>query len=500
MSRTGNPPVAVTSTHVAEGLASRPSPRPADGSLLLRQHALLPTCATEVEDVLDPAAPTRARTGAVTSTVVLLCAVVALVGTIGGDARWLAAMGAAILEARSVPDGVPFASAESSAWHNVPVLAEVLFATLDAIAGDRGLLLAQVLSVAVALTAVAVDARRQGASQAGAAAALTALFLACATTFLIVRLQLFSVALFPLLVLLLRAEAARPSRRVWLVVPLLALWSNLHGGALVGLAVTGAYLLLHRARTAPGSTTALLAACGAAMCITPATVDTPSYYFHVLTGEAAEGRDGMWARLSLESPFDVTFLLLASIAAVAFLRRRPATWQLVAAAGLTIMTVQAARHGVWLMLFLAPPAAASTGRAIRSVPSSAWNVVLTAATAALALGLLQGPGSAGAGAEVSARALDVAGGAPVMAEGVLAEQVAQDGGRIWMGNPLDAFSRGDQRAYLGWMRTGRMPAGGPGDVVLVVRGGAADQLLRGASSHRLVTEDTTAALYVLVDR
>ena len=54
-----------------------------------------------------------------------------------------------------------------------------------------------------------------------------------APALLVVRSQLFSLALFPLLVLLLRGEARAPSRRIWLLVPLVALWSNLHGGVLL---------------------------------------------------------------------------------------------------------------------------------------------------------------------------------------------------------------------------------------------------------------------------
>ena len=44
---------------------------------------------------------------------------------------------------------------------------------------------------------------------------------------------------------------ARTVARVWLLVPLVALWSNLHGGVLLGVAVAGAYLLFARLRRDP---------------------------------------------------------------------------------------------------------------------------------------------------------------------------------------------------------------------------------------------------------
>ena len=429
-----------------------------------------------------------------------LCAAVALLGTIGGDARWITALGSAVLDTGAVPEGVPFATADSSGWHNVPVAAEVVFASLDAIFGDSGLLLAQVLAAAVALTALAVDARRADATDSRTALGLALVVLGCSATFFVVRLQLFSLALFPVLVLLLRAETRRPSGRIWVVVPLLALWSNLHGGALVGLAVTGAYLLVHRARRDLPGTAALLAASTAALCITPAGVHTPLYYATVLTGEAAKGRDGMWGRLTLDSPFDVLYLLVTVLAVAAFLRARPASWQLVAAAGLLVMTAQAARHGVWLLLFLVPVALTTSRRREDRAAQPVWGAVAMVAVVALGVGLARGPQPAGASPQLVARAVDLARGEAVMAEGVLAEQVVQEGGRVWMGNPLDAFSRTDQRAYLDWMRTGVLPAEAPSAVLVVMRGGSADGRLRTSSTHRLAVQDLRASIYVAAGR
>ena len=97
---------------------------------------------------------------------------------------------------------------------------------------------------------------------------------AAAPALLIVRSQLFSLAFFPLLVLLLREEARRPSRRVWLLVPLVALWSNLHGGVLLGIAVAGTYLLLSRARQQPVVAAGVLAGMAIALFATPALAQT----------------------------------------------------------------------------------------------------------------------------------------------------------------------------------------------------------------------------------
>ena len=170
--------------------------------------------------------------------VALAVALSALLGAVAADARWLAAIGGYVVRHGSIPDFVPFAAAPSHDWHNVPVLGELAFHALDAVGGDRALVVAQVVAVAVAFSLLVADARRAGADDSRTTVVLLLLIPATLAELANVRSQLFSIALFPLLLLLLRAEA-RPSRRIWLLVPLVVLWSNLHGGVLTGVAVAG---------------------------------------------------------------------------------------------------------------------------------------------------------------------------------------------------------------------------------------------------------------------
>src|SRR2546429_7799146 len=94
--------------------------------------------------------------------VALGAALSAVAGTIGADARWLPALGRIILDRGKIPDGVPYASAPSAGWHNVPVLAELIMRGLTSAAGDRGLLLAQVVAVAAAPAIPRWGLRRSG--------------------------------------------------------------------------------------------------------------------------------------------------------------------------------------------------------------------------------------------------------------------------------------------------------------------------------------------------
>src|SRR5438477_4032170 len=211
-----------------------------------------------------------ARFGPLELAVALGAALTTVAGTVGADARWLPALGRIILDRGKIPDDVPYASAHSSGWHNVPVLAELILRGLTSAAGDRGLLLAQVVAVAAALAILAWDLRRSGADDLGGALVIIVVVVGALPVLIIARSQLFSLLLFPVLIALLRAEARSPSLRVWLLPPLLALWSNLHGAVLVGLAVAAAYLIFERGRRQPLLAAAAFLVSAVALCATPA--------------------------------------------------------------------------------------------------------------------------------------------------------------------------------------------------------------------------------------
>jgi len=436
--------------------------------------------------------------GPLALTVALGAAAAAVAGTIGADARWLPALGRIILDRGKIPDGVPYASAPSAGWHNVPVLAELILRGLTSAAGDRGLLAAQVVAVAAASAILAWDLRRAGADDLAGALVLLVVVVGALPVFLIVRSQLFSLLLFPVLVTLLRAEARSPSLRIWLVTPLFALWSNLHGAVLVGLAVAAAYLIFGRARRQPLLAGSVLVASALAVCVTPALQNTPGYYAGLLQNEAARRGEALWSPLSLTSVFDLLLLPAAIVLLVLATRTLPALWEAIALAGLAVLTVKTARSGVWLLFLAATPAA----RSLHLKPGRERRVAAIALPVAVALavfGMVRGPHASGAGKPLLDEALRRAAGTPILAESIPAEQVALAGGRVWMSNPLDAFSHRNQRLYLDWL-AGR-PAGDAtlphaGRVVLVIRGDAPAKRLRNAPAFREVAHDANAILYV----
>jgi hypothetical protein len=427
----------------------------------------------------------------------------ALLGSIGADARWLAALGGTILERGSIPSGVPYAAAPSVDWVNVPVLGELVFHALQVVGGDRGFLVAQLIAVTAALTLLALGMRALGASDAASAVVLMLVFFAAIPSFIIVRAQLFSLVLFCAALLLLRAESRRPSRRVWLLVPLIVLWANLHGGVLVGLAIAAAYLVLERARREPVVAASVLVACCAALFLTPALLDSGHYYLGVLRSEAAQRGEGLWAPLSIGKPFDVLFIVLAIPLLVFAFRSGSRVWELASIAAFAGLTLHAGRNSVWLLCFIAAPAAHGLGkRYLRDFSVSPRTLVLCAwvPAAFLVLGVLQTPQQYGAGERVRSEAARLAAGKPILADGIDAEQLALDGRRVWIANPLDAFSRRDQRLYLDWLDAN--PAGDAllrdATAVVVARGSKPQQRLDRDRSFRRAALDARAAIYVRV--
>jgi hypothetical protein len=437
------------------------------------------------------------RLGPLELAVALGATLAAVAGTIGADARWLPALGKIVVDRGAIPDDIPWASAPSHGWHNVPVLAELVMHWLVSVGGDRGLLVAQVVAVGAALAILAWDLRRAGADELSGALVILVAVVGALPVVVVVRSQLFSIVLFAALVALLRAEARRPGRRIWLLVPLLALWSNLHGAVLVGLAVAGAYLLFDRALRQPLVAGAVFLGSAVAICVTPALQDTPDYYAGLLQNEAARRGEGLWAPLSFTSGFDLVLLAAVIVLLVLAIRGRPSLWEAIALAGLAVLTVKTARSGVWLLFLALAPAAKS----LHFEPDRGRQLTRIALPVLVVLalyGLVRGPLSTGASDPLVDEAVLKANGTAILAESIPAEQIALAGGRVWMSNPLDAFRHRDQRLWLDWLagRAAGDRALANANVVLVIRGNDPEQRLRHSDAFRPIAHDSNAVIYV----
>jgi hypothetical protein len=420
----------------------------------------------------------------------------ALIGTVGADFRWAAVLGNAIVARWSIPDGVPFATAPTSDWANAPVLAEVVSGRMATAFGERGLYLLQILAVVFAFTVLAQTMRRAGATDGGRAAVLLLVAVGSVGAVAVARLQLFSVALFAVLIAILnRSREDRDTRRLWWLPVLFALWANLHGGVLVGVGVTAIYLAFERFRRQPAWTVALLGASLAALFLTPALLDTPDYFLGIMRSEAARQGAGLWAPLST-SPLDLAFVVVATMLVALARRGRPHRWEIAAGFTLAALTVHTARSGLWLLMVLAVPAARGFRVEGRLRPVTAW-AVATVLIACVVIGVARGPLPVGADAALIHSTIVRAGSGPVLAQDVLGEQVVLGGGRVLISNPLDAFRREDQRLYLAW--TSGKPEGDillrRARVVLVHARSRAARRIAAAPHFREVARDDNAILY-----
>ena len=360
-------------------------------------------------------------------------------------------------------------------------------------------MLAQLLAVGLAMVVLMRDARAYGATAEGAGAAALLAALGAGSSLVIARVQLFSLVLFPLLVALLRSETRRPSWRIWLALPLIAVWSNLHGAVLIGLGVLIAYLALQRIRDQVWTAVGVGLGSVVALCLTPAGVSTISYYHGLLGNQAAARGQGLWAPLSLTSGIDILMLLVVFVFAWQIWRCRPRVWELAVAAVLAVATIKASRSGLWLVFFLSVPAA-------RGFPSVRWwNWIMpplaTLALVGLVVGIVRGPLPAGAPEHTLARAVALAHGSPILADDVIDEQLDLQGGRIWAGNPIDAFSKSDQDAYLDWLagnRAGQRAIRPDVRVVVTGDGTPAERLMSHEPAFRRIASDRRSSLFVRI--
>lgn len=239
-------------------------------------------------------------------------------------------------------------------WVDQQWLAQLLFYELHRAGGVPLVLVASLALAAGSLLAALLLALRRGASTRVVAwVVLVSLvpFGRAADDF---RAQSLCYPLFVALLFLLSEEERRPGRRrVFLVLPLLVLWANLHGSVVAAAALVSLYGLLgpmrRSGRRARGLALAVLP--WACVLASPYALELPAYYRTVLVNPAFASYVTEWkpATLSiLDAPIFVLVLATAFL-----LGRRVRSFAL--AEGLILvacglLALHAVRNGVWLAL------------------------------------------------------------------------------------------------------------------------------------------------------
>jgi hypothetical protein len=214
-------------------------------------------------------------------------------------------------------------------WVDQQWLAQLCLYGLAVLGGMKLAVLTTILLLAVALALAVTFAERRGASAIKIVpfAVLGGGFF---TSF--VRTQVFSQLLFVVLLGLLCAESRRPSRRVFLAFPLLAVWANLHGAVLVGAVLVTllgcgelAGLVRGRRWTRAAAARALALTVGPWACvlITPYGLSVVDYYRSTLTNPLFRAALTEWQPPTLLSPVGFpAFALSGAVLALLVARGR----------------------------------------------------------------------------------------------------------------------------------------------------------------------------------
>jgi hypothetical protein len=156
-----------------------------------------------------------------------------------GDAGWHIRTGQWILEHRTVPRTDLFSfSKPGEPWFAWEWGADVLFATVHALGGLKGVVLLSGLLIA-AFGAVLFRYTVWRGANGLIAVAVVMLAVGASSLHYLARPHLFTLVLVPVFVWIAEADRRSPSWRVWTLVPLMAVWTNLHGGFLAGIAILG---------------------------------------------------------------------------------------------------------------------------------------------------------------------------------------------------------------------------------------------------------------------
>ncbi len=242
-------------------------------------------------------------------------------------------------------------------WVDQQWFAQLVLYELERLGGLNLVLLVHAALVTLGLGGAAVLARRLGGSARSATWTALPVLVAFWPGAAIMRPQSFAYALFVAVLWLLLDDLKRPSRRVYLALPLLALWANLHGSVIVGSGLASGYALVELAgslwkqpRTVPPRSLVLLVAPWLCMLASPYATSLPHYY-RTIFSSGFGSYVTEWAPTTLTLAHAPIYLLaLGGFWLLGRTGAQTSTFEKVAFVGLSLLAFDAVRNGVWLAL------------------------------------------------------------------------------------------------------------------------------------------------------
>jgi len=279
-------------------------------------------------------------------------------------------------------------TATGAPWVNHEWLAQVLFALAYRVGGSSGLLLLKVaLAAATCAAGWALIRRRTAAAWVWGPAGV--LLMAVLSRGFAIRPQIFTYAATACTLWILDDPAHR-GRRLWVVPALLAVWVNVHGGFIVGLALLGGVALWTTVTRQRGARRLWVALAAALPCtaLNPYGAELPVYVWRELSRDhpitewqpVAVGDPSQWAFVALLVLFLLTLPWLQ--------RWRADGWLGVVALGAAGLALRHQRHTPLFAVCVAAPLAAHLDAVARGAVAQPLGALSRAAQRLLGAGLV----------------------------------------------------------------------------------------------------------------
>jgi hypothetical protein len=271
---------------------------------------------------------------------------------------WMALLSGRVVAQHGLPSHETLTVwAHGRSWVDQQWLAQLVLYELERLGGLQLVLLVHAAVVSAGLAGAAVLARRMGGSARSATWVALPVLVAFWPGAGVMRPQSFAYVLFVAVLWLLLDDDRTPSRRVYLVLPLLVLWANVHGSVIVGSALVSGYGALGIAgslwsppRTVSPRSLALLGSPWLCMLASPYATSLPHYYHEVFSS-------GFGTYVTEWAPTTLTLLnapiYLLALGGLWLLGRsgsRASLFEKLAFVGLGLLAFDAVRNAVWFAL------------------------------------------------------------------------------------------------------------------------------------------------------
>ncbi len=253
-----------------------------------------------------------------------------------GDTGWHIRTGQYILQHHSVPTRDLFSFSRPGApWFAWEWLTDVIYALCFQIAGLKAIVLMAGVMIALYATVILRYTLWRGAN-ALVASFTTLVAVGASSMHFLARPHLFTLLLLPVCLWVVEADRRKNTAWLWVLIPLTALWTNLHGGFVIFLACVGLLVLvcaleiaLERSGAGAGWSqirrySALLAGCSLASLANPYGIQLHVHIYTYLRADWIKNIVQEFQAPTFRSEGQLQFeaLLLAGLIAIGFLLRR----------------------------------------------------------------------------------------------------------------------------------------------------------------------------------